>query len=488
MTPPVARLRLIDTAKSSLVRRACKRAPLRAGAAACLLGLAAPCCAGVLDSLRAIDINDYAVGIGVSTTESIYVDAGDSQTIYPYLTKLVPSALDDGVTFGRDGAYGVRWLSSNGFEIGALGKLQTQGYEADDSPMFAGLADRAWTVEVGPTFGWRGSVHVDWTAFVDLLRNHKGSNQLLRLSLPRAFPRGYLIPEVGFHRYTRQFVDYYYGVPLEAAAPGRPAFEGEPANGLSLGLAWGVRMTPHWIFTGALDVERFGAEIADSPLVADDDQSRLTLQVTYDGAPFQAPDAATQVPVNLDFGLAEIKGETADDSSNSLGWFEAALRVARRHRVAVGGFDATYSPSAGAEILIRNLQLLYGYDLLDDRQKTVTVEAGLHVDKLSADDAALQLPGRTANPLPMLAVDAAARFESRLSIRARLQLLMLDGEGYSGRQMFAAFGLYHRTFANLSFGVGYVFNRVALRTANAELAPLIEPLHQGPSLLISASF
>ena len=466
-----------------------KSVSLRAAAAASLLALAAPCSAGLLDGLRAIDINDYAVGIGVSTTENIYVDAGDSQTIYPYLTKLVPSALDDGVTFGRDGAYGVRWLSSNGFEIGALGKLQTLGYEADDSPTFAGLVDRAWTVEVGPTFGWRGPVHVDWTAFVDLLRNHGGSNQLVRLSLPRAYPRGYLIPEVGYHRYTRQFVDYYYGVPVDAAVPGRPAFEGEPANGLSLGLAWGVRMTPHWIFTGALDVERFGSEISDSPLVVDDDQTRLTLQVTYDGAPFYTPDAAVSFPVNLDFGLAEIEGDTADSSSDSLGWFEAGVRFAGRHRVAVGGFDATYSRNAlDAEILIRNLQLLYGYDVIDDRQKTVTVEAGLHVDQLSAEDDALQLPGRTAKPLPMLAVDAAAHFESRFSIRARLQLLLLDGEGYSGRQMFAAFGLYHQTFANVRFGVGYVFNRVALRTGNDELAASIEPLHQGPSLLISASF
>ena len=100
-----------------LVVSSSKRVSLRAAAAACLLGLAEPCSAGLLDGLRAIDINDYAVGIGVSTTENIYADAGDSQTVYPYLTKLVPSALDDGVTFGRDGAYGVRWLSKNGLEI-----------------------------------------------------------------------------------------------------------------------------------------------------------------------------------------------------------------------------------------------------------------------------------------------------------------------------------------------------------------------------------
>ena len=446
----------------------------------------------LLDSLRAIDINDYAVGIGVSTTENIYVDAGDSQTIYPYLTKLVPSALDDGVTFGRDGAYGVRWLSKNGFEIGALAKLQTLGYEASDSERFAGLADRAWTVEVGPTFGWRGPVHVDWTAFVDLLRNHRGSNQVLRLSVPRAFARGYLIPEVGYHRYTRQFVDYYYGVPTDAAGPERPAFEGEPADGLSLGLAWGLRIAPHWIFTGAVDVERFGSEISDSPLVADDEQTRLTLQVTYDGAPFYAPDVATSLPVNLDFAIAQIEGDTADASSDSLGYLEAAIRFARRNRVVAGGFDATYSRTteagAAALIRIRNLELLYGFDVLDDRQKTVTVQAGLHVDKLSSEGDSLQLPGRTAKPLPMLAVDAAAHFESRFSLRAKLKLLMLDGEGYSGRQMFASFGLFHHTFESVSLGVGYVFNRVALRSGNAELAARIEPLHQGPSLLISASF
>lgn len=446
----------------------------------------------LIEGLRAIDLNDYAVGIGVSTTENIYADGDDSQTAYPYLTKLVPSALDDGVTFGRDGAYGVRWLSQNSFEIGALAKLQTLGYEATDSPLFTGLADRAWTVEVGPTVGWRGPVHIDWTAFVDLLRNHHGSSQMVRLSLPRAYPRGYLIPEIAYHRYTQQFVDYYYGVPEEAALPGRPAFAGEAANGLSLGLAWGVRVTPHWIFTGAVDYERFGSQIADSPLVADDDQTKLTLQVSYDGAPFYAPEAALAFPVNFDFGFAQIDADTADASSDSLGYFEAAVRFAGRHRIVVGGFDAAYTRALAAgsdsEIRIRNLQVLYGFDLLDDRQKTVTVEAGLHIDKLSADDDALGLAGRTAKPLPLLAVDAAARFEGRLSLRAKLHLLMLDGDGYSGRQMFASFGVFHQTFEHASFGVGYVFNRVALRNGNEELVAQIEPLHQGPSLLVSASF
>jgi len=473
------------------------RASLRLGAAAGFVALAGPTQAAdlvgnLINGLRAIDLNDYAVGIGVSTTENIYVDGGDSHTAYPYLTKLVPSALDDGVTFGRDGAYGVRWLSKNGFEIGALAKLQTLGYEATDSPLFAGLADRAWTVEVGPSVGWRGPVHIDWTAFIDLLRNHHGSNQMVRLSLPRSNPRGYLIPEIAYHRYTQQFVDYYYGVSEESALPGRPAFEGEAANGLSLGLAWGVRVTPHWILTGAVDYERFGSQIADSPLVEDDDQAKLTLQVSYDGSPFYAPDAAVAFPVNFDFGFAQIDADTADGSSDTLGYFEAAVRFAGRHRIVAGGFDAAYTRARAAgsdsEIRIRNLHVLYGFDVLDDRQKTVTVEAGLHIDELSAEDAALELSGRTANPLPLIAVDAAAHFKGRVSIRAKLHLLMLDGDGYSGRQMFASFGVFHQTFERASFGVGYVFNRIALRNGNEDLVAQIEPLHQGPSVLVSASF
>lgn len=456
-----------------------------------LLGLAQPSNAGLLDGLRGIDINDYAVGFGVSTTENIYAGAGDSRTVYPFLTKLRPSAFDDGVTFSRDGAYGVRWVSAGGFEIGALAKLQTLGYEATDSELFTGLGDRAWTVEVGPTIGWRGPVHVDYTAFVDLLRNHGGSNHIVRLSVPRAFPRGYVIPEIAYHRYTRQFVDYYFGVPADAALLGRPAFAGEPANGLSLGLAWGVRVTPLWLLTGAVDLERFDSAITGSPLVGDDDQSRITLQVTYDGPLFQAPEPAARLPLSLDFGIAEIEADAPDASSDSLAYFEAALRFGRRHRAAVGGFETAYALASAtapnAEIDARNLQLTYGYYVLDDRQKTLTVQAGINVGEISSEGTAALLDG-SLTPRPMLALDGAAHFANRLSVRARLQLLLLDGDRYSGRQMLASFGVFHQTFKNLSLGVGYVFNRVALTSDDVALATRLEPLHQGPSLLLNAAF
>ena len=44
------------------------------------------------------------------------------------------------------------------------------------------------------------------------------------------------------------------------------------------------------------------------------------------------------------------------------------------------------------------------------------------------------------------------------------------------------------SFERASFGVGYVFNRIALRNGNEDLVAQIEPLHQGPSVFVSASF
>ena len=58
----------------------------------------------------------------------------------------------------------------------------------------------------------------------------------------------------------------------------------------------------------------------------------------------------------------------------------------------------------------------------------------------------------------------------------------------NARKMVASFGVFHPTFARASFGVGYAFNLIALRTGNPELAAQIEPLHQGPSVLVAASF
>ncbi len=152
----------------------------------------------MLDDLRAIDINDYAIGLGTSYSSGVYVDQESSSYLYPYVTKYTPMEFDESVLMMRAGGYGVRWLGDSGWEAGALARPQTLGFGSNASPSLDGLDDRGWTVEVGPTLGWRNdSIRVDWTVFADLLGHHDGTNQVLRLSRPFLFLKGYIVPELG---------------------------------------------------------------------------------------------------------------------------------------------------------------------------------------------------------------------------------------------------------------------------------------------------
>ena len=66
---------------------------------------------------------------------------------------------------------------------------------------------------------------------------------------------------------------------------------------------------------------------------------------------------------------------------------------------------------------------------------------------------------------------------------------MFDGDGYSGRQMFASFGLFHQDVRERQPRRRLrLQSRGALVRAMPELAARIEPLHQGPSLLVTAAF
>src|SRR5690606_27833784 len=128
---------------------------------------------------------------------------------------------------------------------------QGLGFAAEDSDALGGMSDRDWTVEAGPTIGWRRwPVKVDWTGYVDLLRRHEGGNQYLRFSLPLRNDRGYLMPEIGIRRYSPRFVDYYYGVPAAFATPDRPAYEGAAASNPSFAIDWGFRIKRNWLIAG----------------------------------------------------------------------------------------------------------------------------------------------------------------------------------------------------------------------------------------------
>jgi outer membrane protein len=447
--------------------------------------------ADLLQGLQEIDINDYAIGLGATSKENVYVGAPDSTTFYPYVARLFPSDFDDGLLFSRAGAYGLRWMPNEKWEFGALGRIQTLGFDRGDSPELVAEPSREWTIEVGPTIAWRGPIRLDWTMFVDLLRSHRGAEHLLRLSLPRQYPQAFLIPEVGLHHYTGDFVDYYYGVrPSEFTS--RPAYQGREANSVSLGVAWGVKIRSKWLLTGKFGVEYFASGISDSPIVDDDDRSSLSFQLTYDGDVFHAPSVLTAEPPRVAMMLGASRSEAderidlgGDPGHDSLLHFDVDVRLGRLHHVGIGVVETAYDLpeqlNLAGDFEIRNVGLGYGFTLLRDHQKSLTVQAGVHFSELRFGRDAQET--ESLRPGPMLGAEAAAHFANKWSLGAKAQLLLLSGDRHSGRELFFAVGLQHQTFERVQLGFGYVFNRLSLTSGEV----LAEPQYQGPSLLVTGS-
>ena len=149
----------------------------------------------LLDYLRDYDLNDYALGVAVTSEQNPYSGAETGAYAYPYLTSFRDSAFTDDWFLIREGDLGVRWVSENGWELGAVGRIQTLGLGNSESDDLLGIADRKWTLEIGPTIGWRGwPVHMNFKTYAEASDRYEGLISQLALSLPMEWSRGYLYP------------------------------------------------------------------------------------------------------------------------------------------------------------------------------------------------------------------------------------------------------------------------------------------------------
>lgn len=152
-----------------------------------------------LDYLRQYDLNDYSFGIAVSGRQSPYVGAEDSGYAYPYLTSFRHASMTEDWFVVRDGAIGLRRITSGGFEYSLAGRINTLSFGADISEELRGIEQPDWTIELGPSIGFRRwPVHLRLATWFELLGRHSGMITDLSVSYPIELPRGYLVPAIGF--------------------------------------------------------------------------------------------------------------------------------------------------------------------------------------------------------------------------------------------------------------------------------------------------
>ena len=490
---------------------------------------------GILDYIRDYDLNDYALGVAVSTAHSPFAGAKNSDVAYPLLTSFRPSAFTDDWLLIRDGELGFRWVSGD-WEVGALGRLQS-GFGADAPDQLRGMQAPEMAIEVGPMLGWRGSpVHFNVSLFADVLGRHGGLVGEASLELPLRWPSGYLVPALELSYLSDDYVDYYYSVAPFETTPLRPAYVGRSSFNPGLKVHWGYAVRPKWLLFGKLGVEELGTSIRDSPIVDRDRLWSANLGLAYNDNVFQPKarradavepgrwtilagafrdgidttvvrDGADGTP-GLETDIERLLG-AADEKT--VGLFEARLRLTPFHSIEVGYFELERNAAKAIEreivfgdevfavgtnlvsrVRARDVRLSYAYSLIRDAQKELAFTAGVHFALLEAELTAAETrqsqKTRAGTPLPVVGVRGSTAIGSKTDIAARVEFFRMDFDRFEGSLADAAIDIRHALTDGLSVGAGYTYYAMNLSSSDTSVNGRLKVRHHGPMLFFVATF
>ena len=491
----------------------------------------------VLDVIREYDLNDYAFGVALSTEQNPYAGAENGTIVYPYLTSFRDSAFTDDWFVIRDGGLGARWVSDSGWELGAIARIQTLGLGTSESDDLLGVSDRKWTIEMGPTVGWRGwPVHIDWTTFFEPTDRHTGSISQLAVSLPFEWSRGYFVPSIEVAHQSADYADYYFSVTAAEATVSRPEYTPGAATNMAFRIRWGYALNDQWLLSGRLGVELLDAEITDSPIV---DRERIwsaTVGLAYNAdifQPRQYDGSAPHVPrFDLKIGAFQdrIDSQVTRDTSGGVPGvvidieeilgapgektvlqLDGTLRLGHYHRLEIEFFelkrdaavtvsddlnfgDETFAAGSALEsrINMKTLTLAYGYSLIRDAQKELGVMGGLHLTSFKTNITSATT-GQTerslaGTPLPVIGLFASLFLKEKLTVNAKLQIFRTDIDRYKGSMNYATFDIQRHFGERFSVGLGYSYYDMKLSSSDNDVAGYLKVRHSGPVLFLTAGF
>lgn len=491
----------------------------------------------ILDFLRSYDLNDYAIGVAVATRQSPYIGGENATVAYPYLTSFTHSAFTDGWLLIRDGGYGVRRVTDNNWELGAIGRIRTLGLGNSQADELIGIADRKWALELGPTIGYRGwPVHINSTTYAEVTDHHEGFVSELALSLPIEFERGFVVPAIKAVYQSSDYADYYYSVSAAEATPARPAYTPGSAINTVARVRLGYELTEKWLLSGTLGVDFLDSEITSSPIVEKDRVWFGSIGLAYNANVFnptafddytrRAPDFDIRIGAFQSNINSKLTRDTADgipgfeiDLEDDLGapdeetvlQVDAIWRIGEHHQLEVGYFELVRNArvtlddnlafgdqvfATGTELDSRidynSLRLGYTFFLMRDAQKEFGVMAGVHFSDFSTDIVAEGTGqterSRSNTPLPVIGVSGAVFLGEKTTLNARIHIFRTDSDQHEGSLNQATLDLEHRLSDRFSVGLGYSYYGVKLSSSDDGLNGDLKIRHHGPVAFFAVGY
>lgn len=503
----------------------------------CLLVAELASAGSVLDYIRTHDLNDYAVGLMVSGEQNPYSGAKNGAFAYPYLTSARDSAFTDSWLLLRDGDLGLRWTGDSSWELGGVVRVQTLGLGNSETNQLLGISDRKWTLEAGPTIGWRGwPVHINFKTYAEVSDRHDGLISQLGLSLPMEWARGYLVPSVEIIHQNSDYTDYYYAVTTAESTPTRPEYAADAASNVAIKARWGYALTDQWLLSGAVGLEYLDSSITDSPIVERDEVWSARIGLAYNANIFQPRDYDNSAPRTPKFDLRvsvfqdSISTKVARDTSDGVPGFEtdiedflgapdektvlqldATFRLGDYHRLEFGFFElgrnsmTTLSDDLpfGDELFpagttvdtrvdARIFRAGYSYSIIRDNQKELAVMAGVHFAEFEVDISS-ETTGQTersnaGTPLPVIGAHASIFIGEKTKIGAKVQLFRTDFDRYEGSLNYAMLDLEHRVSVAISVGLGYNYYGMKLSSNVSSVNGYLKVRHHGPAAFFTIGF
>ena len=163
---------------------------------------------------------------------------------------------------------GCRVFQDSNMTFDLIGKIRTDGYDADRSDDFDGMHDRHMSFDVGGEFGISG----DWgnlyaRILTDALGQHDGQEYRITYAKPFKFEKSKISPSVGFALLSSNIADYYYGVRDDEARPGRPAYNPGASVNWFVGLDANYQFNDDWTLFTSITYYWLDSNIRNSPIV-----------------------------------------------------------------------------------------------------------------------------------------------------------------------------------------------------------------------------
>ena len=161
----------------------------------------------------------FLYGFGLAVNQELYQG---------YSTRVIPLPVvgyrgEDLTIFGPIASYKLLQLAD--FNIKLRLQPRFAGYDEDDSPVFAGMAQRHYSMDGGFALDYKlGKWKTDFSTVFDLLGRSNGFESKASLGRPLQFGPIFIEPSVGVTYQSSKLVDYYYGVRANEATDSRPAY------------------------------------------------------------------------------------------------------------------------------------------------------------------------------------------------------------------------------------------------------------------------